>query len=391
MSLRFDASGESLSLAFANLWTNEGPFTAAAMVRVSSFTASVYQTIFGLHDTGVNYALVQDNGDTSGTIKFWNRDAPASELSITGPTIGTSQWWFFAVTVNSAENTAHFYAARHNVDSALTDYSSGGALYDPIFADSPNFYVGSSGVTSEFLNGDIAWLKIWERELSSAQLLNEFFAGPNIYDSTSIFGFYKLDTVSGNDDSGNGNHLTVNGSPTVQSDPTGPAPVSFVATLDGSNVNFGWTNKDNGIYRKQIWWWKPGEDPATDDGVSIGTYPGSENNPIEPAPSQVGVHTYVVAIIDATDAIIGYSSQDTITVGGTATLEQEGFRFRNDDGNETGATWKASQDVNISLAVGDKFRLRFIIDAVNDPASTGFILQAKKSTDATWKNVPVKP
>jgi predicted RNA-binding protein with TRAM domain len=52
-----------------------------------------------------------------------------------------------------------------------------------------------------------------------------------------------------------------------------------------------------------------------------------------------------------------------------ATIELEGFRFRNDDGSETTATWKANQDVNITLAANTAFRLRKILNATGDPAS----------------------
>jgi hypothetical protein len=52
-------------------------------------------------------------------------------------------------------------------------------------------------------------------------------------------------------------------------------------------------------------------------------------------------------------------------------IEQEGFRFRNDDGSESAATWKADQDVNITLAADTAFRLRALLNATGDPASIG--------------------
>jgi hypothetical protein len=41
---------------------------------------------------------------------------------------------------------------------------------------------------------------------------------------------------------------------------------------------------------------------------------------------------------------------------------QISFRLRNDDGNETTATWKANQDTNATIRPGGKFRARFRID-----------------------------
>lgn len=49
--------------------------------------------------------------------------------------------------------------------------------------------------------------------------------------------------------------------------------------------------------------------------------------------------------------------------GGTISLVQEGFRFRNDDGSETTATWKAAEDTGITLPSGNTVRLRLVIDA----------------------------
>src|SRR3990167_2572516 len=41
---------------------------------------------------------------------------------------------------------------------------------------------------------------------------------------------------------------------------------------------------------------------------------------------------------------------------------QVGFRGRNDNGNETGASWKAAENVNWSQNVAENFRVRFRID-----------------------------
>ena len=58
----------------------------------------------------------------------------------------------------------------------------------------------------------------------------------------------------------------------------------------------------------------------------------------------------------------------TYTAGGP-TIEQEGFRFRNDDGSKSAATWKANQDTNITLAADTAFRLRFLLKATGNPDS----------------------
>lgn len=92
-----------------------------------------------------------------------------------------------------------------------------------------------------------------------------------------------------------------------------------------------------------------------------------------------------------------YTTGRNWTVGGTLTdeadptevpiYEQEGFRFRNDDGSESGATWLAGQDTNVSIAAGTNVRLRTLVNATNDPAAGQYQLEYKKSTDAAWKKV----
>lgn len=71
-----------------------------------------------------------------------------------------------------------------------------------------------------------------------------------------------------------------------------------------------------------------------------------------------------------------------------ADIEQEGFRFRNDDGSETTATWKASQDANTTTAKDTPVRLRLLANISNAyPADRKFKLQFKKTTDGTWLDV----
>jgi hypothetical protein len=59
----------------------------------------------------------------------------------------------------------------------------------------------------------------------------------------------------------------------------------------------------------------------------------------------------------------------------SATLEQEGFRWRDDDGNESGASWLASQDSNLSRAISTNTRLRVLVNATDDPASAQYRLE----------------
>lgn len=72
------------------------------------------------------------------------------------------------------------------------------------------------------------------------------------------------------------------------------------------------------------------------------------------------------------------------------TLEQEGFRFRDDTGSESAAAWLAAQDTNISRPRDLNTRLRMLVNATGDPASQALTLQYRKQgdTDAlAWRSV----
>ena len=70
-----------------------------------------------------------------------------------------------------------------------------------------------------------------------------------------------------------------------------------------------------------------------------------------------------------------------------ATLEQEGFRWFNDDGDEDASTAAASQDTNITAPAGETRRIRMLLNATGDPATTQFKLQYRKVGDTPWNDV----
>lgn len=73
----------------------------------------------------------------------------------------------------------------------------------------------------------------------------------------------------------------------------------------------------------------------------------------------------------------------------TITLEQEGFRFRRDDGDEATATWLEDQDANATILRNTNYRIRFVVNSLSgDAPSTQFKLQYKKTSDEVWLDVP---
>jgi len=116
-----------------------------------------------------------------------------------------------------------------------------------------------------------------------------------------------------------------------------------------------------------------------DTGGQHGTGPAIGNNS---GGSQAGQTSYFEKfVLDTTNATW------PIPCSGVASLEQEGFRFRNDDGSETTATWVASQDVNATMALSTNKRLRMLINSTLDEPTITYQLEYKKSTDSVYSKV----
>jgi len=69
--------------------------------------------------------------------------------------------------------------------------------------------------------------------------------------------------------------------------------------------------------------------------------------------------------------------------------EQEGYRWREDDGTETTATWIDAQDTDIFRSKDTPMRLRTLTNYKSgDPTPRQFKLQWRKVGDPTWRDVP---
>lgn len=61
--------------------------------------------------------------------------------------------------------------------------------------------------------------------------------------------------------------------------------------------------------------------------------------------------------------------------------EQEGYRFRNDDGSETTATWRKAQDVVDTVDKNENIRPRVLTDATGNPPTVTRTLQYKRDDE----------
>jgi hypothetical protein len=77
----------------------------------------------------------------------------------------------------------------------------------------------------------------------------------------------------------------------------------------------------------------------------------------------------------------------------TAAYDQDAYRFRNDDGNETAATWRQALNTPDTVALDEPFRLRLAVEetAGGDPASTTFLLRYRRKPSGgafgSWNTV----
>lgn len=78
---------------------------------------------------------------------------------------------------------------------------------------------------------------------------------------------------------------------------------------------------------------------------------------------------YIYVYMEATDYPTYVEYLDNLVIKDVITgpppsssLDQEGFRWRNDDGSETTATWKAAQDTDLTALLSANVRLRTIVD-----------------------------
>jgi len=59
-------------------------------------------------------------------------------------------------------------------------------------------------------------------------------------------------------------------------------------------------------------------------------------------------------------------------------VDQEGFRFRDDDGSESTASWKAAQDTDVVIGTNEQFRLRELLNATGNPDSAQYQIEAQR-------------
>lgn len=83
-----------------------------------------------------------------------------------------------------------------------------------------------------------------------------------------------------------------------------------------------------------------------------------------------------------------YGGRDASAYFNPVIVDQEGFRWRNDDGTESTATWAAAQDTAVTKPVGQNMRVRFVVNATGDPSAAQYQIEWHKVGSADpWRKV----
>ena len=98
--------------------------------------------------------------------------------------------------------------------------------------------------------------------------------------------------------------------------------------------------------------------------------------------------TQTATFTTASGTSIFYTAS-VIILESNSSVDQEGFRWGVDDGNESAHTWEAAQDTSITIAANQSRLLRLLLNATGDPASTAYALRYQKNGSGGYVAVNV--
>ena len=195
----------------------------------SDVTSGTYETPAEIYSSSSNVLmLTQGDGDATTSGLHVNTYSGAN-----GPTIAdTSTWYFVAVCWDPDNNDRVIVRYRAESSGSLTT-NLGGQSYTDI-ATMSNIVIGDdqSGAGYGAFDGGVTCVKLWNRLLTEQEALDEsdqYFP----VSTTSIVGFWPLDTSGDYDADTYGNNLSATGTPGYSSD----APdIPYTSSNDASGT-----------------------------------------------------------------------------------------------------------------------------------------------------------
>lgn len=215
MATRFDVAGDQL-VRTTDLPDYNGVYSVAGCFRLTSDTNAVGCAWAISNDTGTEYDFLGVTSDGTGLVV----DGGASGVNVQTLTVGT---WYYIGMVRASDTSLTGYAYDWTTLNSGTDtvnVSARGTL--------TQMAIGS--ILGTYLwNGRCAYLKCWNRALSSAEFVKEANT-IRPQDTTSLYGWWPVFPGASErlvDYSGNGRNWTAGGTLTDEQEP----PVSWGSSV----------------------------------------------------------------------------------------------------------------------------------------------------------------
>jgi hypothetical protein len=225
MSVRFDA--------------NE-PYTATTGIPTPPFTVTLWGKIAVDRNDYSMFVAIDKNDITNGYLLGTDSDGITFGLfsavnDILGSALTVGTWYRLAVVVNGTTTTLYQATAT----GAVTPTSgTSTTTFTPT-----RFRIGADAFTGgEFLNGNVANVKVYSAALTQAEIITEWGSW-QAQRTANLLRHHKFQTAAETTDySGNSFALTASGTPTFDADnPNLTATVTATAALSGSGSLAGLT------------------------------------------------------------------------------------------------------------------------------------------------------
>jgi hypothetical protein len=232
VAVRFDANGDYLRRTTGTIAASGANLSGCCWFKRKGDT-NAFTTICYVHVITGSELEIFIELDTSGDVLHFYEDPPI-ESDIPGLTVSNDIWYFVAWSRSNTSRTLYYGT------------EAGGTLTKGTNADSRTvtqtvgeIYIGND-IYSEFLNGEVAYVRLWDAVLSDADMDAEWRSTTPVR-SSNLRGDWRLaSAATATTDSGpNGLTLTVGGTlADGGADPTPPSLASIPISAASSTWPF---------------------------------------------------------------------------------------------------------------------------------------------------------
>ena len=231
MAVRFDAASDRLSHSASSPPSPNGGFTVTLWAYVS-VSRGDYSTLFRLwtaSDSNVPITYDTDSNGLNGPHYFTTAGIVNGSLNM-----AVGEWRKLAVS-RGAGGTGKNYAALPTGSTTVTSGAIG-SIADPIGVTLAG---RTPAEASEWFNGRLAYVRVWSRELSQAEIEAEW-ASPTPVSATGLWADWPLETATDlTDHSGNDHTLVSDAAEGATAVTTEDGPLAVNYTKSGGAATAG--------------------------------------------------------------------------------------------------------------------------------------------------------